>query len=95
LIGWLAVMDELATLEVRLAVPGHGPPDRNWPAGLALQRAYLTSVRDRTRSAIADGMTISATVASLAEIDTEGWLLSDEFHQRNLTAAYAELEWED
>jgi len=95
LIGWLAVMDELATLEVRLAVPGHGPPDRNWPAGLTLQRAYLTSVRDRTRSAIADGMTISATVASLAEVGTEEWLLSDEFHQRNLTAAYAELEWED
>lgn len=93
--GWLAVIDELATLEIRLAVPGHGPPDRNWPSALNLQRSYLASVRDRTRVAIADGMTITETVTSLAEVGTEGWLLADEFHQRNLTAAYAELEWED
>ncbi len=95
LLGWLEVMDRLATLQPARIVPGHGAPTADWEAALATQRSYLEAVRDGIRTAIADGRPIAAAVEGLADIGTAGWLLVEDFHRRNLTAAYAELEWED
>ncbi len=95
LLGWLEVMDRLASQDVRQMVPGHGPPTRDWPAALATQRRYLEGVRDGIRRALADKRTIADAVEALADTGIDGWLLSADFHRRNLTAAYAELEWED
>ncbi|HAF54899.1 MAG TPA: quinoprotein relay system zinc metallohydrolase 2 [Thauera sp.] len=95
LVGWLEVMDRLSDLDVVRVVPGHGAPTADWRAALDRQRHYLAGVRDGIRSALAGKRTIADTVESLAETGTEGWLLTEDFHRRNLTAAYAELEWED
>jgi quinoprotein relay system zinc metallohydrolase 2 len=93
--GWLAVLDELATWkQVKTVVPGHGEPSTQWPGALAAQRRYLTELRDGVRTAIRDGLTIAQAVDKLGALGTQGWLLTDAFHRRNLTAAYAELEWE-
>lgn len=95
LIGWLEVMDRLGALEVTQVVPGHGAPTRDWRPALELQRRYLAGVRDGIRSALDSNRTIADAVETLAHTGTEGWLLTEDFHRRNLTAAYAELEWED
>ncbi|ENO75806.1 hypothetical protein B447_18974 [Thauera sp. 27] len=99
LLGWLAVMDALSGpnggLAGHLVVPGHGHPTSEWARAFARQHEYLALVRDRTRQAIAEGRGIAETVEALAGTGIEGWLLADDFHRRNLTAAFAELEWED
>jgi quinoprotein relay system zinc metallohydrolase 2 len=95
LIGWLEVMDQLDALEVTRVVPGHGAPTADWRAALDRQRHYLAGVRDGIRRALADKRTIATAVDTLAGTGTDGWLLTEDFHLRNLTAAYAELEWED
>lgn len=95
LLGWLEVMDALEGLDLRLAVPGHGAPTTDWKAAMALQRSYLLGVRDGVRAAIDAGQPIAEAVEALAGVGVDNWLLVDEFHRRNLTAAYAELEWED
>ena len=95
LLGWLEVMDRLAQLGAERVVPGHGGPTTDWPAVLDAQRRYLEGVRDGIRSALAGNRTIADAVEALAHTGTEGWLLTEDFHRRNLTAAYAELEWED
>lgn len=95
LLGWLEVMDQLAALQPTRMVPGHGAPTADWLTALAAQRTYLAGVRDGIRTAIADGRTIAAAVEGLADTGIEGWLLVEDYHRRNLTAAYAELEWED
>lgn len=64
-------------------------------AALDKQRHYLAGVRDGIRGALADKRTIADAVETLASTGTDGWLLTEDFHRRNLTAAYAELEWED
>lgn len=95
LLGWLAVMDRLALVEATRVVPGHGAPTADWPGALAAQRRYLEGVRDGIRAALADKRSIADAVESLAHTGIDGWLLTADFHRRNLTAAYAELEWED
>lgn len=95
LLGWLEVMTELGRLELARVVPGHGPVSNDWPGVLAPQRRYLEALRDDTRAALKRGQTIGEAVKTMGGHAAGEWLLSDEFHRRNLTAAYAELEWED
>lgn len=92
--GWLAVMDELARLDVARVVPGHGAPGAEWPQALEPQRRYLRHVLDETRAAVQRGETIRAAVERIDTGAGSSWQLVGEFHRRNLTAAYAELEWE-
>lgn len=94
LVGWLAVMDSLATMKVQRVVPGHGRPGDDIATLMAPQRRYLESMLHELRAAIAAGRTISETVDSIAPPKEDGWQLIDNFHRRNLTAAYAEIEWE-
>ena len=93
--GWLRSMAALRSMAVAVAIPGHGPSSRDWPAALDAQQAYLQALLDETRRAIKSKMTIQQAVSTVAAGAAEGWLLADQAHRRNVTAAYAELEWED
>jgi quinoprotein relay system zinc metallohydrolase 2 len=93
--GWLAVMDQLAALDVALAVPGHGAPQAVWPAALGPQRSYLQLLQREVRAALRNKRTLQQTVESLSLPPDQPWLLAEFFHRRNVTAAYAELEWEE
>lgn len=93
--GWLAVLDQLQRLQVSLAVPGHGAASANWPAAAAPQQAYLLALQRDVRAALKQQQTLRQTVEKLAPPEEPRWLLADLFHRRNVTAAFAELEWED
>jgi quinoprotein relay system zinc metallohydrolase 2 len=93
--GWLRSMAALRPMVVAVAIPGHGPSSSDWPAALDTQQAYLQALLDGTRRAIKNKMTIQQAVSTVAASAAEGWLLADQYHRRNVTAAYAELEWED
>lgn len=93
--GWLAVMDALGRIDVATAVPGHGPAGRDWPGIMNAQRRYLDALLRETRAAIKAGATIEQAVDRVGRDAARPWLLADVFHRRNVTAAYAELEWED
>ena len=93
--GWLTTLDVLRARPVAVVVPGHGPASRDWPAPLDAERRYLLALRDETRAAIRNRMTIQQAVATVAADAAKGWLLAEQYHRRNVTAAYAELEWED
>lgn len=94
LLGWLQVSAELAKTDAARVVPGHGAVSTDWPAVLEPQTRYLGALRDQVRAAIQAGDTITQTVDRLSADAVEHWQLVDEFHRRNITAAYAELEWE-
>jgi quinoprotein relay system zinc metallohydrolase 2 len=93
--GWLDSLTALRTLDVALVVPGHGPASRDWPAALDPERGYLQALLEQTRAAIRQKMTIREAVGSVGVDAAEGWPLADSTHRRNVTAAYAELEWEE
>ena len=95
LAGWLATMDSLAGMAATRVVPGHGAPSTDWPGALAPQRRYLIAVRDGVRQALKARQTISQATATVAASERDKWLLFNDFHAHNVTAAFTELEWED
>jgi quinoprotein relay system zinc metallohydrolase 2 len=92
--GWLSAMDELRRQDVVIAVPGHGAVSSTWPAALDAQRRYLDALLTETKAAIAAGATIQQAVDKVGTAAAKPWPLADLFHKRNVTTAYAELEWE-
>jgi glyoxylase-like metal-dependent hydrolase (beta-lactamase superfamily II) len=92
--GWLMVMERIAEIPAVRVVPGHGPASAPWPNALDPQRRYLQTVASEVRSLIESGATIAAAPDQVAQRERLLWKLFDEFHARNVTAAFAELEWE-
>lgn len=94
LLGWLGQMDELAQIKAKRVIPGHGSGPADWPDALEPQRRYFETLAGDLRKAIKDGTPLAEAVVGAAQGARDGWLLFDEYNQRNATAAYAELEWE-
>jgi quinoprotein relay system zinc metallohydrolase 2 len=93
--GWLQVLAELRQLDVALAVPGHGAVSTRWPSVLDAQEQYLRRLLDDTRAALRNKLSIQQAVDQAGRAVPQAWQLTAQFHRRNVTAAYAELEWED
>src|SRR5215471_3812003 len=94
LVGWLNQLNELTSIPAERAVPGHGPVSVPWPEEAAPERRYLEAVARDTREAIKSGIGIANAYRQVANSERGHWLLFDEYHPRNVTAAYKELEWE-
>ena len=93
-LGWLADIGGLRALNPRRIVPGHGPIDTPWRAALDAEEAYLSRLVRDVRAAIKRGQTMQQAVDSIGLDERRKWLLYDIYHRRNVTTAYAELEWE-
>jgi quinoprotein relay system zinc metallohydrolase 2 len=94
LLGWLRVLDRLQQEPAPRAVPGHGPPVVPWPQAAAPLVSYLTALRDGTRAAIAAGIGLADAPDRVAMDAVGHWRLADQYHGRNVIAAYRQLEWE-
>jgi quinoprotein relay system zinc metallohydrolase 2 len=92
--GWLAVMQELKAIEAKRVVPGHGPVSALWPDAAADQERYLGKLLVGVRAAIKAGTTIEKAVESVGWDEEGRWREFRNFHRRNVTSAYADLEWE-
>ncbi len=62
-------------------------------AAVDLER-YLTVLLTETRAAIAGGTPIEEAVKRVGQSERDRWTLFDDYHGRNVTQAFKELEWE-
>jgi glyoxylase-like metal-dependent hydrolase (beta-lactamase superfamily II) len=92
--GWLAVMERLEKIKAERAVPGHGPASVPWPEAMDAQRHYLNTVVEGVRAVIARGGIIQRAIDTVGYQERDHWQLFEEYHRRNVTAAFVELEWE-
>jgi quinoprotein relay system zinc metallohydrolase 2 len=93
--GWLALIDTLAArTDIKLAVPGHGPASMPWPSALDAEKRYLSTVANEVRTMIKQGKTLAEAAEKVGLSEKDAWLLFEEYHARNVSAAFAELEWE-
>lgn len=94
LVGWLSELQKVTAIAAARAVPGHGPVSVPWPQAAEPERRYLEAVARDTRAAIKAGIDIADAYRHVAQSERGHWLLFDDYHPRNVTAAYKELEWE-
>ena len=95
-LGWLKAMAALRALKPAHLVPGHGPVQHDAGAAFKPQQEYLDQLINSVRAALKAGTTLAQTVETLGrEPPQKTWLLFDDYHRRNVTAVYTELEWED
>jgi quinoprotein relay system zinc metallohydrolase 2 len=92
--GWLALIDRLAGIPARRVVPGHGPAAMDWPEAARSLRRYLEQVAGDVRAMIKSGRTMAEAVASAGLSEKGAWRLFEDYHGRNVSAAFAELEWD-
>lgn len=93
--GWLKELDRLEKNHYKLVIPGHGQLVRNWPESLQPQKAYLAQLVSEIRAMIKQGKTLEYAVDHVGLSAKQHWQLFEQFHRKNITIAYAELEWED
>jgi len=92
--GWLRETQALRATGATQAVPGHGPAMVPLAPALADLERYLTRLRDDTRTAIRQGLPLDEAVTRVARAEQSRWALFDDYHGRNVTQAFQELEWE-
>jgi quinoprotein relay system zinc metallohydrolase 2 len=92
--GWLALLDDLGKRQVTRVVPGHGPHAMHLSEALAPEQRYLSAIAADVRKLIKDGKTLEDATKIAGFSERDSWELFDKYHVRNVTAAFAELEWE-
>ncbi len=95
-LGWLKVMAALRAMKPAHLIPGHGPVKHNADTAFGPQQQYLDQLVSSVRAALKAGSSLAQTVDTLGnQPPQKAWLLFDDYHRRNVTAVYTELEWED
>jgi glyoxylase-like metal-dependent hydrolase (beta-lactamase superfamily II) len=92
--GWLALLDKLSRREAARVVPGHGPKAMELPGALESEQRYLATIANDVRRLIKEGKTLEDATKVAGFSERDAWKLFDQYHVRNVTAAFAELEWE-
>jgi glyoxylase-like metal-dependent hydrolase (beta-lactamase superfamily II) len=91
--GWIAALDQLAGLPIRILIPGRGPV--GGAGDLAPIRRYLSELRQRVAAAYAEGRSADEAI-QLAELqEFAGWQGYAARHGRNVQHVYFEIERHD
>jgi glyoxylase-like metal-dependent hydrolase (beta-lactamase superfamily II) len=94
ILGWIKVLKNLARVNARRAVPGHGPVDNDWPVSLRPQLHYLEQLVSDLRVDIRKGTGLADAARNAAASERASWQLFDDYNGRNAAQAFRELEWE-
>jgi len=94
LTGWQKELTRLKAMPAHRAVPGHGPVSVDWPSGAGSLERYLDVLLRETRVAVKRGMDLNTAVATVGRSERGKWTLFDDYHGRNVTQAFKEVEWE-
>lgn len=92
--GWLALIDQLAERKAARVVPGHGPHAMHLPEAILPEKTYWSVVAADVRKLIQNGTDLMQATRTAGQSERGNWKLFDQYHVRNVTAAFAELEWE-
>ncbi len=93
--GWLSELNRMEKHQYKMVIPGHGPAVTDWPKSMLPEKNYLQILLTEIRSMIAEGKFIEEAIAKVGYSEKDNWKLFDQFHKRNVTTAFAELEWEE
>ena len=100
--GWIKVTQQLIKFFEKLPnerhakkiIPGHGPlqNDVTW---LKNQLNYLVNLKRSVQEALRDNISLQEAMKSIKSESNGVWQNTANYSKRNISAAYAELEWEE
>lgn len=93
--GWLAELKKLESHPYKTVIPGHGPIVKDWPKSMQPEKDYLEMLLTEIRVMIRQGKYLEEAVETVGYSAKGQWQLFDQFHRKNVTTAFAELEWEN
>jgi quinoprotein relay system zinc metallohydrolase 2 len=93
--GWLSELEKLEKNNYRYVIPGHGALITDWKNSLQPQKRYLTLIRNEIRVLLKQGKFLEEALKTIAYSEKKRWKLFEQFHRKNITTAFAELEWEE
>jgi quinoprotein relay system zinc metallohydrolase 2 len=93
--GWITTMEKLQEIPYSAVIPGHGEASTDkWQQGLIAQLHYFKLIRDEIRVIINDMGTIEQASKQVGLDEEKNWELFQDYHRRNVTASFVQLEWE-
>ena len=92
--GWLALIEQLEARKAARVVPGHGPHAMQLPEAMLPEKQYWSVVASDVRKLIEAGKDMTEATKTAGQSERANWAMFDQYHVRNVTAAFAELEWE-
>ncbi|WP_026223826.1 quinoprotein relay system zinc metallohydrolase 2 [Methylosarcina fibrata] len=93
--GWLGILDELERQSFKRVIPGHGPLVTDWPQSMQPEKQYLQMLLTEIRATIKEGGYLEQALETVGYTAKPHWKLFDEFHRKNVSTAFAELEWDE
>jgi quinoprotein relay system zinc metallohydrolase 2 len=93
--GWLSELQRMEKNKYSFVIPGHGPVVTDWPQSLQAEKNYLQILLSEIRKMIKKGQFIEEAIKKVGYSEQHKWKLFDQFHKKNVTTSFAELEWED
>ena len=93
--GWIKELERLKKLEYKTVIPGHGPVVTNWPKAMQPELNYLKTLLKEIREQIRQGKYLEDAINTVGLSEKSNWLLFDQFHKKNISSSFSELEWED
>lgn len=93
--GWLQEIRKLEKRQFDVVIPGHGPIVRDWPESMQPQKQYLQELQTAIRAQVKQGVYMEDAIKNVGFSAKDQWQLFNDFHKKNISSAYAEIEWED
>jgi quinoprotein relay system zinc metallohydrolase 2 len=93
--GWLGILDELERQSFKRVIPGHGPLVTDWPQSMQPEKQYLQMLLTEIKDTIKEGGYLEQALETVGYTAKPHWKLFDEFHRKNISTAFAELEWDE
>ncbi len=93
--GWISELERLEQNSYTYVIPGHGALVTDWKHSLQPQKKYLLLLRKEIRLLIQQGKFLEDAIKTVAYSEQKRWKLFNEFHKKNISTAFAELEWEE
>ena len=93
IVGWVKNLEEIMKRDIKLIIPGHGI-SKNKDEAIKPMLSYFKRIMKEVREVHKKNKDVDFAQKNVSRNNLENWILFKEYHKRNITRSFTELEWE-